>query len=112
MEQNSKNTAILERRSKPRIKCAYQAIVRGCIINGKKFEENATVLNLSAGGAYVLINLFIQMGRDLSIKIAFPTGSLKWGTSKLATVGVVVRIDAISEGVLGIAIKFQHYRFL
>ena len=105
-------TEIAERRSKPRIKCAYPAMVRGSTLAGKKFEEHATVLNLSAGGVYLLINLFIQEGQDLSVKIAFPTGSLEWGTSKLNTDGVVVRTEALSEGSLGVAIKFQHYRFL
>jgi hypothetical protein len=112
MDQNARNSAILERRSKLRIICRYPAIVRGCTLVGKKFEENATVLNLSAIGAYLLLNRFIQIGQVLSIKIALPTGSLELGTSKLATVGVVVRCEALSKGVLGIAIKFQSYRFL
>ena len=112
MDQNARNIAVVERRSKPRIKCAYPAIVRGCSLNGKKFEENAAVLNLSASGVYVLLNCFIQKDQELSVKIAFPTGSLEMGTSKLATTGIVVRTEALSEGVLGIAIKFQHYRFL
>jgi hypothetical protein len=112
MEQIARSITDPERRSKPRFKCAYQAIVRGGCGNGKKFEENATVLNLSACGLYVVLPRFIQEGQELSVKIAFPTGSLERGTSKLATNGVVVRIEPFSEGVLGIAIKFQNYRFL
>jgi hypothetical protein len=112
MEQNDINGALLDRRSKPRIKCAYPAIIRGSTKNGKKFEENATVLNLSAGGAYVMVNRQIDNGQELSVKIGFPTGSLELGTSKLATVAIVVRTEDFSEGVLGVGIKFQHYRFL
>jgi hypothetical protein len=113
MDLNTSNSSILERRGKPRMKCAYPAMVKGSSLpNGKKFEENATVLNLSASGAYVLINHIIKNGQDLSVKIAFPTGSLEWGSSKLATNGVVVRTEGLSEGVLGIAIMFQSYRFL
>jgi hypothetical protein len=52
----------------------------------------------------MLPNLFIQKALELSVKITFPTGSLKWGTSKLVINGVVVRTEALSEGVLGIAI--------
>jgi hypothetical protein len=111
MDQNAGNTVVSERRGKPRIKCAYPAVVRGCAANGKKFEENATVINLSASGIYMLINRYVDKGQELSVKIAFPTGSLKWGTSNLATTGVVVRIDFL-ENVIGVAIKFQHYKFL
>jgi hypothetical protein len=112
MDHYPSNSSIPERRVKPRMKCAYPAMVRGYSLDGKKFEENATVLNLSASGVYVLLNRFIKKGQELSVKIAFPTGSLEWGSSKLATNGVVVRTEALSEGVLGIAIMFQRYRFL
>jgi hypothetical protein len=87
-------------------------MVRGSSFDGKKFEENGTVLNLSASGAYVMLNRIIKKGQGLSVKIAFPTGSLEWGSSKLATSGVVVRTEGLSEGVLGIAVLFQSYRFL
>ena len=94
------------------MKCAYPAMVRGLSPDGKKYEENATVLNLSASGVYFLFNRSIQTGQDLSVKIAFPTGSLEWGSSKLNTSGVVVRTEKVSEGVLGVAILLQRYRFI
>ncbi len=112
MDQKRRNNSMPERREKPRMTCAYPALVRGLSLMGEKFEETATVLNLSASGVYVLFNRFIEKGQDLSVKIAFPTGSLEWGSSKLATSGVVVRTEALSDGVLGIGIMFQHYRFL
>lgn len=112
MDQSPTNNSAPERRVKPRMKCAYPAMVRGSSAEGKKFEENATVLNLSASGAYVLLNHTIKRGQDLSVKIAFPTGSLELGSSKLATNGIVIRTDDLSEDVLGIGIMFQNYRFL
>jgi len=112
MDHYDRNSSVPERRGKPRMECAYPAIVRGYSLDGMKFEENATVLNLSASGVYVLLNRFIKKGQDLSVKIAFPTSSLELGSSKLATKGVVVRTEALSEGVLGIGIKFQRRRFL
>jgi hypothetical protein len=108
----SNNNFLVERRGKPRMKCAYPAMVHGLSAVGKKFEENATVLNLSASGIYVLLNYIIQKGQELSVKIAFPTGSLEWGSSKLSTNGVVVRTEALSEGVSGVAIIFKHNRFI
>lgn len=111
MEHNSSNSIVTDRRGKPRINCAYPAIVHGSSIDGKKFEENATAISLSASGVYILVNRYIQKGQELSVKIAFPTGSLKWGTAKLATSGVVVRSDFL-EDTMGVAIKFVQYRFL
>jgi hypothetical protein len=112
MEKHQNNIAFVERRGKPRMRCAYPAVVRGLSQMGKKFEETATVLNLSATGAYILLNRLIQNGQDLSVKIAFPTGSLEWGSANLNTNGVVVRTETLTEGVLGVAILLQRYRFI
>jgi hypothetical protein len=112
MGLSTSSNPIPERRAKPRMQCAYHALVNGYSHNGTKFEENGTVLNLSASGAYLLLNHSIKDGQDLSVRIAFPTGSLEWGSSKLATKGIVVRTEDLSEGVIGIAVMFQHYRFL
>jgi hypothetical protein len=112
MNKTQNNGSFVERRGKPRMKCAYPAMVRGLSQVGKKIEENATVLNLSASGVYVICNCFMHNGQDLSVKIAFPTGSLEWGSSKLNTTGVVVRTETLSEGVLGVAISLQRYRFI
>jgi hypothetical protein len=59
-----------------------------------------------------MLNRKIENEQELSVKIAFPTGSLELGSSKLNTSGVVVRTETISEGVLGIAIQLQRYRFV
>ena len=112
MDKDTTEAFIPERRISERIICEYSAIVRGSSPDGKKFEEIVTVLNLCATGAYLLINRNIETGQKLSVKIAFPTGSLDFGSSKLATKAVVTRTETYSEGVLGIAIKFLHYRFL
>jgi hypothetical protein len=109
---NHNTSSVTERRGKPRMICAYPAMVLGYSQDRKKFEENATVLNLSASGVYVLLDRFIEIGQALSLKISFPTGSLEWGSSKLTSNGVVVRSEMVSEGILGVAIKFEHYRFV
>ena len=112
MDLSTYNSSFVEKRAKPRMKCAYAALVKGSSFDGKNFEENGTVLNLSASGAYVLLNRIIKRGQDLSIKIVLPTGSLELGSSKIATKGTVVRTEGVSEGVLGVALNFQHYRFM
>jgi hypothetical protein len=111
MDQIARNAPFIERRAKHRINCDYPAIVRGRDPLGKKFEENARVINLSTGGIYVLVRHSIQPGAFLSVRIALPTGSLRWGTSNLSANGTVVRSELHSDGVTGIAIKFERYKF-
>lgn len=101
-----------ERRSKPRMVCNYPAYVRGKNEEGKNFEEPARVINMSSGGVYLLLNRAIPSGEELSIRIAMPTGSLDLGSSKLATNGTVVRGEAKTKGIFGIAVKFNSYRFV
>jgi hypothetical protein len=112
MFQFESSTPLLERRAKPRINCDFPALVRGRDPLGKKFEENARVINLSTSGIYVLVHRSIQPGDVLSLRIALPTGSLRWGTSNLSANGIVVRNELQSDGVTGIAIKFMTYKFL
>jgi hypothetical protein len=94
------------------MKCVYHATVQSHSENGEKIEENATVLNLSASGVYLMLTYLIQNGQTLSVKIAVPTGSLEWGSSKLTTAGEVVRTEMLTDEVLGVGIAFHHYRFI
>jgi PilZ domain len=102
---------ISERRSKPRVNCDYPAIIRGHDPDGKKFEENARVINLSAGGVYALLNRYVQNNSEVSVNIALPTGNLQWGTSRIATTGVVVRGKIHQDSIFGIGIKILRSRF-
>ena len=112
MEQNDSKALFPERRTKHRIICDYPAIVKGRDAEGVKFAENARVINLSASGILAVTQHPIQNDTEVHVKIALPTGSLEWGISKLATNGNVVRNEIQSDGTVGIAIKFQNYKFL
>lgn len=112
MNQDTDTAFVTERRSYQRITCEYSAIVRGSGVDGKKFEEIVTVQNLSASGAYFCINRKLEMGQMITIKIAFPTGSLHYGSSKVTIKAVVIRVDGVSDEILGIAIQFQNCRSL
>ncbi len=105
------NEVFIEKREKSRITCNFAAIVKGRDERGREFEENARVINLSASGIYMLLNRSLEDGQQLNVRIALPTGSLKMGTSRLVTEGLVIRGESLSMGVMGIAVKFNHYRF-
>ncbi len=112
MYRNLDRAPFIERRGKPRIICDYAAMVSGFDAQGKKYAEPGRVINLSASGLYVVLNLAIKNGEELSLRVAVPTGVLELGTSKLAIKGIVVRSEPQTDGVFGVAIKLSHYRFL
>jgi hypothetical protein len=101
-----------ERRTKYRINCDYPGIVKSRDAQELNFAENVRVINLSTSGIYVVAHRSIRIDTQVYVKIAFPTGSLRWGTPRLATTGKVVRVEVQSDGAVGIAIKFQSYQFL
>jgi hypothetical protein len=101
-----------ERRKKPRFQCDYPANVQGFELNGEFFQVEGRVVNLSRNGVNIRLSRKIPNGMEISIRIAFPTGLLELGTSNLAVHGKVVRSEALSETLCGVAVKFQDYRFL
>ena len=112
MEQTMRQVLSPERRTKHRIFCDYPAIVQGWDENGVKFTENARVTNLSSCGVFISTRQFIRNNTEVHLKIALPTGTLKWGSSKLVTSGLVMRSELQSNGMVSIAIKFLDYKFI
>jgi hypothetical protein len=112
MKNNSTDAPFLEKRVKPRIKCNYAAMIQGQDGSGKKFEEKGRVMNLSHSGIFLILNQAIPDCDKVTVHIAFPTGILEYGTSKLATTGTVMRKEVCVDANLGIAIKLQNFRFL
>ncbi len=101
-----------DRRDKQRIICDHPAVLQDRLTQGKNFSDYVRVLNLSTVGMFVVANHEIQKDSEVIVRVEFPTGSLKWGTSKLNMVGNVVRGEIQSDGKVGLAIKFQDPKFL
>ncbi len=112
MDQNTARVTIIERRRKPRINCQYPATVHGQDEKGKKFEESAKLANLSATGLYLWINREVQQGQKIFVIVRLSSELIKEATPRIATNGIVTRTETQPGGVLGVAIKFQRYRFL
>lgn len=106
-------TPTLERRAKPRIECAYPAVVRRYVSGGKQFEEKATLTNLSAGGLYLQLKRAIDPGDELFVLVHL-SNAPRNGTpiAAIAVRGPVVRSELQSDGQCGIAIKVEKNRFL
>ena len=102
-----------DRRIKPRISCDYPAIVMGYDNQGEKYIDNATLANLSASGLFMWANRYIENGSKLTVTVRLCNALLSDDeTPQLATNGIVVRTEPQTNGTCGIAIKFNHYRFL
>jgi hypothetical protein len=101
-----------DRRVKPRIDCDYPAEVQGINGSGKKFQDQAKLVNLSASGLFLLVAREITNGSKVTVTIHLSDSTVNPETPKLATNGIVVRNEPQSTGMCGVAIKFQNYRFL
>ena len=103
-----------ERRSKPRVDVEFPAVVRGVDAQGRRFEEQTTVCNLSAGGLYLRLREQVELDSRLFIYFRF-TGiweSQKMPALAVAAHGVVRRIEEQPGGSAGVGVLFQHYRLL
>lgn len=106
------NANTKERRNKPRINCDYPAIVEGIDLQGKTYEENAKLANLSAGGLYLWVNRDIVCGSKISVTIFFTKKQLDKNTPQIATKGILIRNEPQANGIYGAAVKFEHFRFV
>ena len=104
----------IERRSKPRISCAYPARVNGNDGSGRPIEESTTIDNISASGLHLLLRSEFPLQAGLAIVFRFSkTSPLGKGTGPLVAVeGSVVRIQKQMDGFYSVAIKIQNPRFL
>ena len=102
----------LDRRVKPRIECDYQAIVEGFDCAGIKYRGQGRLINLSAGGLFLVINRDIENGSKLSVIVHLSKSPLDADAPKLATNGIAVRTELQIDGTCGVAVKFQNYRFI
>ncbi len=102
---------MIERRSQPRIPCAYSAIVRGYDRNGR-FEEQATLCNYTGGGLYLKLNRRIEQGVQLSVMARLSSSPDDPSSPSLATRAVVVRTEPQEDGTCGLGLKFELYHFI
>lgn len=101
-----------DRRLKPRIECDYSAVIEGYDDDGEKYNDQAKLANLSASGLFMVANRRFENGSKLSVTVLLSNSFNDDDAPKLATSGIVVRIEPKTNGTCGVAVKFNHYRFL
>ena len=68
-EQEGTVAVVAERRRRARLKVAIPMFVRGTDQHGKSFVDFATALDISAGGALLVLKRRLQTGAQVSLEI-------------------------------------------
>ena len=102
------------RRNHERLFGPCVAMVRGVDTRGETFTESTVLDNVSAGGLMLKLQRDVPMGARLLIVFAFSTVALQdVPVPKVAAHGEVRRVELDSaSNVRGVAVRFQHHRFL
>ena len=102
-----------ERRSKPRIKGSFPAVVHGVDAGNETFQIETTIDNLSAGGLYLRLRQRLEPGTTLFFVTSLSTpGRVNASAPRLALHGVVLRAELTHGGKCGVAVALSNYRFL
>jgi len=96
-----------DRRRKTRVRGPISAHVRGADTNGKSFDLEAQLDNLSTGGLYVHLDWQVERGAPLWASFCIPAGPdmQQVGTRWMAQ-GVILRVETLSNGIYGLAVEF------
>jgi hypothetical protein len=102
-----------ERRSKPRIKGSFPAVVHGVDAGNETFQINTTIDNISAGGLYLRLRQRLEPGTTLFLIASLSTpGCVNVSAPRLALYGVALRTELTHSGACGVAVALSNYRFL
>jgi hypothetical protein len=102
-----------ERRSKPRIKGSFPAVVHGVDASNETFQIDTTIDNLSAGGLYLRLWQRLEPGTTLFfITSLLMPGRVNASAPRLALHGVVLRTELTHDGKCGVAVALSNHRFL
>jgi hypothetical protein len=106
---SSASAAVTERRTKPRIRRAFPTRVRGLDSEGRSFDLDVGLENISSGGVYLRIPRALKSGDELNLVVRFSNGHQG---ATAALIGSVVRVEPGLDGLHGIAIAIQRYEFI
>lgn len=103
----------VDRRHKPRICEPFFTSVRGIDADGKEFEANTLLDNISVSGLYLRLSRRVNTGARLFVIIhlsaCLPDGGF---AGRAALSGIVLRSEPRSGELWGLALRFTRYRFL
>ena len=101
--------AFAERRVKTRIRQPFPTRARGVDSDGRPFDLNVGLENISSGGAYLRIPRALRPGDDLHLVVRFSNG---YQGATAALLGRILRVEPGLDGLNGIAMLIQRYEFI
>jgi hypothetical protein len=102
-----------ERRQHVRLGDAFPAKVQGIDSDGRPFDLDVEVENVSAGGYYVRMPRCLKVKAVVSATIRFSSSAPQGARPQwLSTHGVVERAEPQPDGTCGVAVEFRHHVFL
>jgi hypothetical protein len=102
-----------ERRHHPRIYEPFPVTVRGVDADGQAFTLNTVVDNFSAGGLYLRLSRRVAPGAKLFAIVRLSTSQApEVAAARVATRGILLRVEPQPAGVWGAAVAFTRHRFL
>ena len=99
-----------ERRGRPRIERPFPVTVRGVDAMGEPLDIDTVLDNMSVGGLYVRLPRRIEPGAQLAVGIRVSVPWEEGAGARVATRGVVLRVESKSDGDHGLAVEFTRYR--
>lgn len=107
---NVPGTGIAERRGKARINQPFPAKATGIDAQGKAFDLDCVLDNISSTGLYVQLPREMKSDQELSMVIRFVNGQGSGATALLN--GQILRDEPQPNGLHGIALAIKEHRFL
>ncbi len=99
-----------ERRGKPRLTEAFPASVWGIDTDGKTFESDCALDNISSTGLYVRVPRAMNLGAEINFAINFMNGQGKHSTA--VVLGRILRDEPQADGRHGIAVAIKEHHFI
>jgi len=110
MDEDRSLTGLKNKRRSRRVLVNLPVKVRGINTQGVKFEEMTHSIDVSLGGALILLKQSLTKGMGLELSLPMPPGVRKAGSSHSVyhTAAKVIRIDpGEMAGVFRIAVRFH-----
>jgi PilZ domain len=101
-----------ERRRKPRINTPFPARVKGVDVDGRSFEVNTILDNLSSDGCYLRIMPCVAPGMLIEVVFRLLATLDDVQPRAINVRGTVLRADERPGGACGVAMLFNTQRFL
>ena len=98
-----------DRRTEWRFRLPLSAVVQGQLPRGEKFQEEATIENISSTGAYFCLDSGVAVGSKLNVIIELPPELGGGQKMKLLLGGITIRLEEVDkkDKRQGVAVRFK-----